>query len=180
LRQGELLGLYWQDIDLSRGTVRVNWTLEEVKGELKLKEPKTKSSERTVVLSPMSVEALATHRKAMLGEGHCTPETHVFCGSRRGQWLRKSDVYRLSFSPILKRAGLKFRFHDLRHASASLLLADGCDVKTVQARLGRSAAAITMDISAHAIDRGQQVAASKMQGILTTKSARKRAEADAR
>jgi integrase len=167
LRQGELLGLYWRDIDLTRGTVRVTKALEEVRGELKLKEPKTKSSIRTVVLSPMTLEALGEHRTAMLGAGHCTPDTPVFCGSRRGQWLRKSDVYRLSFSPILKRAGLKFRFHDLRHASASLLLAGGVDVKTVQSRLGHSAAAITMDIYAHAIDRGQQTAADKMQDILT-------------
>jgi integrase len=64
---------------------------------------------------------------------------------------------------------LKFRFHDLRHASASLLLANGVDVKTVQSRLGHSAAAITMDIYAHALDRGQQIAADKMQAILTAK-----------
>ncbi|MBA4066424.1 MAG: hypothetical protein C0501_22465 [Isosphaera sp.] len=105
----------------------------------------------------------------MLAEGRCTPDTPVFCGSRRGQWLRKSDVYRHSFAPILKRAGLKFRFHDLRHASASLLLASGVDVKTVQSRLGHSAAAVTLDIYAHAIDRGQQTAADAMQGILAPK-----------
>jgi integrase len=172
LRQGELLGLNWKDVDLERGTVRVNKSLEEVKGELKIKSPKNKASERTVKLSPMTIEALSEHRKGMLGEGHCTPDTPVFCGSRRGQWLRKSDVYRHSFSPILKRAGLKFRFHDLRHASASLLLAGGVDLKTVQSRLGHSAAAITLDIYAHAIDRGQQVAADKMQSILTAKPAK--------
>ena len=49
--------------------------------------------------------------------------------------------------------------------AASLLLADGVDVKTVQARLGHSAAAITMDIYAHAIDRGQQTAADSMQAM---------------
>jgi integrase len=112
----------------------------------------------------------------MLGEGHCTPETPVFCGSRRGQWLRKSDVFRHSFAPILKRAKLKFRFHDLRHASASLLLADGVDVKTVQSRLGHSAAAVTMDIYAHALDRGQQTAADKMQTLLTAKPKEKKSE----
>lgn len=167
LRQGELLGLNWKDVDLDRGTVRVNKALEEVGGELTIKSPKTKSSERTVIVSTATVEALVVHRKAMLAEGHCTPDTPAFCGSRRGQWLRKSDVYRHSFVPILKRAGLKFRFHDLRHASASLLLADGVDVKTVQSRLGHSAAAITMDIYAHAMDRGQQRAADKMQALLT-------------
>ena len=169
LRQGELLGLNWKDLDLDRGTVRVNKALEEVGGQLRIKSPKTKSSKRTVKLSRATAEALEEHRKAMLAEGHCTPDAPVFCGSRRGQWLRKSDVFRHSFTPILAKAGLKFRFHDLRHASASLLLADGVDVKTVQSRLGHSAAAITMDIYAHALDRGQQTAADKMQALFMRK-----------
>jgi integrase len=169
LRQGELLALTWKDIDPERGTVRVNKSLEEVRGKLAIKEPKNDSSRRTVKLSTATTDALEEHRKAMLAEGHCTPDTAVFCGPRLGHWLRKSDVYRWSFARILKRAGLKFRFHDLRHASASLLLADGVDVKTVQARLGHSAAAITMDVYAHALDRGQQGAADRMQSILTAR-----------
>lgn len=170
LRQGELLALTWKDVDTSRGTVRVSKALEEVGGRLKIKAPKTPSSIRTVKLSGMTTDALVEHRKAMLAEGHCTTDSPVFGGKRHGQYLRKSDVFRLSFTPILKRAGLKFRFHDLRHASASLLLADGVDVKTVQSRLGHSAAAITMDIYAHALDRGQQTAADRMQAILGAKS----------
>jgi integrase len=169
LRQGELLGLNWKDVDLERGTVRVNKSLEEVKGELKLKTPKTAASVRTVRLSATTTAALGEHRRARLAVGHCTPDTPVFCGSRRGQWLRKSDVFRHSFAPILARAKLKFRFHDMRHASASLLLAGGVDVKTVQSRLGHMAAAITMDIYAHALDRGQQTAADRMQAILAPK-----------
>ena len=169
LRQGELLGLNWKDLDLERGTVRVNKALEEVGGNLSIKPPKTKASERTVQLSDATVGALREHRKAMLAEGHCSPDSPVFCGPRKGQWLRKADVYRQLFAPTLKRAGLKFRFHDLRHASASLLLAGGIDVKTVQSRLGHSSAAVTMDVYAHAIDRGQRTAADKMQGILTAK-----------
>lgn len=169
LRQGELLALTWKDVDIEQGTVRVNKALEEVNGELSIKSPKTKSSIRTVRLSAVTTTALAEHRKAMLAEGHCIADSPVFCGSRRGQWLRKSDVYRHSFKPILEKAGLKFRFHDLRHASATLLLIEGVDIKTVQARLGHSSAAITMDIYAHALDRGQQTAADAMQQILTPK-----------
>jgi integrase len=170
LRQGELLALTWKDIDLERGTVKVSKSLEEVGGSLKLKSPKNQSSIRVVKLSTATLEAMERHRRAMLIEGYCNPNATVFCGKRHGQWLRKSDVYRHSFEPILKRAGLKFRFHDLRHASASLLLADGVDVKTVQSRLGHSAAAITMNIYAHAMDRGQKTAADKMQRILKPKA----------
>jgi integrase len=172
LRQGELLALTWKDIDAERGTVRVNKALEEVGGNLAIKAPKTPSSIRMVKLSSATTDALAEHRRAMLAEGHCTADSPVFCGPRSGGWLRKSDIFRHSFAPILKRAGLKFRFHDLRHASASLLLSGGVDVKTVQARLGHSAAAITMDVYAHALDRGQQTAADMMQGLFTPKPKR--------
>ena len=139
------------DIDTERGTVRVNKSLEEVGGNLAIKAPKTPSSIRTVKLSTTTMNALEEHRRAMLAEGHCTPDAPVFCGPRSGTWLRKSDVFRHSFAPILKRASLKFRFHDLRHASATLLLADGVDIKTVQSRLGHSAAAVTLDVYAAAI-----------------------------
>ena len=128
-------------------------------------------------LSLAGFDVAGVNRKAMLAEGHWTPDAPVFCGTRSGSWMRKSDVYRLSFQPILKRAGLKFRFHDLRHASATLLLADGVDVKTVQSRLGHSAAAVTMDIYAHALDRGQQTAAASMQALLGPKSKEKSAGA---
>lgn len=169
LRQGELLALTWKDLDADRGTIRVCKSLEEVGGKLALKAPKNHSSIRVVMLSPSTLNTLAEHRKAMLAEGHCTPDKPIFCGPKLGKHLRKSDIYRHSFGPILKRAGLKFRFHDLRHASASLLLACGVDVKTVQSRLGHSAASITMDIYAHAMDRGQQSAADEMQRILAPK-----------
>jgi integrase len=104
LRQGELLGLTWKDINNERETVRVNKALEEVGGVLNLKAPKNDSSIRTVKLSTATTDALEEHRKAMLAEGHCTPDAPVFCGPRLGKWLRKSDVYRHSFEPILKRA----------------------------------------------------------------------------
>lgn len=168
LRQGELLALEWPDFSAERGTIRVNKALEEVGGVLALKAPKNQSSVRMVKLSAATVEALQKHQRAMLKEGFAA--SPIFCGPRLGKHLRKSDVYRHSFEPILKRAGLKFRFHDLRHATASLLLAGGVDVKTVQSRLGHAAASTTMNIYAHALDRGQQTAADAMQGILTSKA----------
>ncbi|MFO0852700.1 MAG: tyrosine-type recombinase/integrase [Gemmataceae bacterium] len=166
LRESELLGMTWRHVDLDRGTVAVVQALEEVSGRLKLKVPKTRTGTRSLTLSPVTVAALAGHRQAMLSEGHCTPDTPVFCGVRSGSWMRKADVWRQSFDKIRQRAGTTFHFHMMRHASASLLLAHGADVKTVQSRLGHSTAATTMDVYAHALDRGQQKAADLMTGIL--------------
>jgi integrase len=70
LRQGELLALQWNDLDLERATVRVCKSLEEVGGTLNLKQPKTKSASRSVSLSDTTVLALTAHRKANLFAPH--------------------------------------------------------------------------------------------------------------
>jgi integrase len=70
MRQGELFGLRWQDVDTKAGAVHVRHSLEELDGKLKLKEPKTKAGKRTVILPAVACEALAEHQKRMLTEGH--------------------------------------------------------------------------------------------------------------
>jgi integrase len=166
-RQGELLGLIWTDLDWDHAELTISRSLEEVGGELALKEPKTAKSRRTVALSAFTVAALQEHRKAMLAEGSYGPDKPIFCGVRNKTWLRKSDVFRHSFAPILKRAKLTFRFHDLRHACATLLLATGTDVKTVQERLGHSTATMTLNTYSHVMAGAQSQAAAKLNAILT-------------
>jgi integrase len=136
-----------------------------VGGELNLKEPKTKRSRRTITLG-FSLDALRDHRKAMFAEGNYAADKPVFCGQRNRSWLRKSDVHRHSFAPALARAGLKFRFHDLRHACASLLLANGTDVVTVQQRLGHSTPVQTLNTYSHVMAGAQQAAALRLGEVL--------------
>jgi integrase len=172
-RQGELLGLTWADVDFGKGSLTVNRSLEEVGGSLALKEPKTKKSRRTITLSAFTLAALQEHRKAMLAEGNYSADRPVFCGVRSKSWLRKSDVYRHSFAPILKDAGLRFRFHDMRHVCATLLLAAGTDVKTVQERLGHSTPMMTLNVYSHAMAGAQSAAAAKLNAILEGANAAK-------
>jgi integrase len=84
LRQGELFGLTWKDVDLDRGTVRVNKSLEEVKGELKLKAPKTAASIRTVKLSATTTAALGEHRKASWRRDTARPRRRSSAGRGGG------------------------------------------------------------------------------------------------
>ncbi|HEY1377324.1 MAG TPA: tyrosine-type recombinase/integrase [Gemmataceae bacterium] len=107
----------------------------------------------------------------MLAEGAYQADGPVFCGPRRGGWYRKADLYRQSFQPILRRAGLAFKFHLLRHTSASFLLAAGVDIKTVQHRLGHTLTTTTLDIYGHVLEGAQAEAARKIQSILTAASA---------
>jgi integrase len=83
MRQGELLGLEWPDIDFDRGTVTVRRSLAQLKGRFALKEPKSKQSRRTIKLPPVALTALAEHRRAMLKEGQDVKAGTVFVTRRR-------------------------------------------------------------------------------------------------
>ena len=135
LRQGELLGLKWSDIHFTEGTVQIRRTLAWVDGGFQFLDPKTPKSRRTVVLPAIALSALKKHRAAqaaerlILGEAWADPEL-VFT-TTIGTPLGKSVLIRRSFKPILRKTELPdIRFHDLRHACASLLLAGGENVST--------------------------------------------------
>jgi len=68
LRQGEALGLRWNDVDLDGGQLRVSWALQRVNGHLELVEPKTKKSRRTVMLPATVANALRAHRSRQVDE----------------------------------------------------------------------------------------------------------------
>lgn len=155
LRQGELLALRWQDVDLGGGMLTVRHTLTRVDGKLALTPPKTTKSRRTLNLPAAAVAALKDQRKRQLAE-------RLFAGSRwQGeQWnlvfastigtpLNPSNmVHRLQ--AILKEAKLpRQRFHDLRHCCASLLLAQGVPAKTIMEQLGHSQISLTLNTYAH-------------------------------
>jgi integrase len=134
LRQGELLGLSWDDVDLDAGTLTVRHALQRVEGTLVLVEPKSATSHRTIALPDFVRDALRAHRtrqrETRLRAGRRwrdDPGDLVF-GSTIGTPLDGITVTR-RFQRLLKSAGLRHqRFHDLRHACASLLLAQGVAV----------------------------------------------------
>jgi len=166
LRQGELLGLHWVDIDLDAGTLSVRHQLTEVAGKLELTEPKTAAGRRQVVLPTITVEALAAHRDRLRAKGR--DGVWVFPGQRGGP-MRKSSLRRKSFEPLLKKAGLsRIRFHDLRHTSPTLLLLQEVHPKIVQERLGHSRIGITLDTYSHVLPTMQHAAAEKLDQLIQT------------
>jgi integrase len=165
MRQGELLGPQWGDIDFEKGTVAVQRSLALVKQTFILKEPKSKRSRRTLTLSRFVLDALHEHRKEMVAEGNFTAP--VFC-TRTGNFITKSNFIRYSFKPILQRAhkaaveeaGKRntepallppIRFHDLRHTHATALLAKGHSIKAVSQRLGHASIELTLRVYAHVL-----------------------------
>jgi integrase len=168
-RQGELFALRWTDFDDAAGLLTITKSLAELNGRLWVKEVKTRKGRRRVPLS-LSLGVLAQHRERMRAEGRDVTRGLVFCDTE-GKPLRKSNVWRRSFVPILKRAGLPIdtRFHDLRHCCASLLLVAGTDAKVVSERLGHGSAAFTMNTYQHLLPGLQQAAADRLKELLTAK-----------
>jgi integrase len=166
MRQGEMFGLRWSDIDFDGSCLSVRRTLEELRGRFQLREPKTPAARRRIDLPAYVVTELHEHRKRMLAEGQDVRDGLVFCATDGG-FLRKSNVLRRSFYAILKRADLpRIRFHDLRHTAASLLLMLGENPKVVQERLGHARVEVTLNTYSHVLPTMQKEAAQRLDRLL--------------
>jgi integrase len=172
MRQGELLGLGWEDVDLEAGVVRVRRTLTLAKGGPRLTEPKTRGSRRSIRLTASAVETLERHRERQEAEvaargGEWIEWGLVFC-TRRGTPIRRDNLHDRCWKPLLRRAGLPdIRFHDLRHTCATLLLTKGVHPKIVSEMLGHSSIAITLDTYSHVMPGMQEAAARAMEDIVS-------------
>lgn len=165
MRQGELFALQWESIDLKKGTLQVRHSLEEIKGKLRLKEPKSESGRRQIALSAMAIKALWDHKAKQMIEG-LAGCPYVFPDSDGGL-LRKCSFHRWAWSKIRKAAGLEtVHFHTLRHSCASLMLADGVNPKVIQETLGHSNIGMTMDTYAHLMPDSQKAAAKTFDRLL--------------
>jgi integrase len=167
-RLGELLGLRWGDIDFESKTISIQRTLLDHNGRIEVGEPKTARSRRRIDLPDFIVTALKSHRLRSPAQPH--PTAWVFIDANGGP-LRKCNLMRRSFHPLLERAGLpKVRFHDLRHTAASLLFAEGVHPKVVQERLGHATIAITLDTYSHVIPTMQKEAATQLDALLASRN----------
>jgi integrase len=120
LRQGELLGLRWGDLDLAAGTLRVERQLQRLDGAFRLVALKTPRSRRTIAIPAILVAQLREHRARQ------EAERELVFPSTVGTPLDPRNLTRRD-KALLARAGLpSLRFHDLRHTCTSLPIPSGC------------------------------------------------------
>jgi integrase len=173
LRQGELLGLRWEDLDLERGTLQVRRTLTGAKnGNPTFGNPKTAKGKRSAKLTEKALDALKRHRDIQLEEmrrlAGLWQEHGLVFTTQMGTPINRHNLVTRSFKPFLDGAGLpKIRFHDLRHTCATLMLCGGIHPKVVQELLGHASVTVTLDTFSHVLPTMQGEAAVKMDSILS-------------
>jgi integrase len=175
LRQGELLGLKWDDVDLEDGSLQVRRTLAITKSGPVFSFPKTSGSRRSVKLTSKATEALKSHLERQLAEidrvgSLWSPgdADGLIFASEIGEPLDRRAVTKQKFKPLLRRAGLpETRFHDLRHTCATLLLTRNVNPKIVSEMLGHATIAITLDTYSHVLPNMRDHAAAAMEEALS-------------
>lgn len=172
MRQGELLALKWENIDLDKGILNVKLNLKRIPGGgLMLDKPKTKSSVRSIKIGPESIKILEAEKQQIAVESEAAAdywqaENFVF-PSTNGTAMDPSNLIK-QFRKLLKTAGLpKIRFHDLRHTAASLMLNNGIDVLVASQRLGHAQPSITLDVYGHLMPSIQNEAANILDTLIS-------------
>ena len=178
LRQGELLGLRWKDVDFDAGTVTVAQQLlkSKEKGGTyffgSLKNDKT----RLLTPAPSVMKALREQRRVQtewrLKAGEFWEDSGLVFTDELGHHLSHVTV-RKHFKKAVESIGIpEARFHDLRHSFAVNSLQAGDNPKTVQENLGHATAAFTLDVYAHATERMKRDSANRMEALFqSTKKA---------
>ncbi len=172
MRQGELLGLRWRDVDLPARSVRVTGSLQYIPGRgLRVSSPKTARSRRNVLISELAAAALLKHRQRQEGERATIDEwedNDLVFPNRRGRPMYATNLLDRSFAGLLERAAVpRVRFHDLRHTAATLLLGEGVHPKVVSEMLGHTNTSITLDLYSHATPTMQREAAGAFDRLLS-------------
>jgi Phage integrase family len=171
MRQGELLGLRWRDVDWATRRAFVRHTLVRLHGRWWLGEPKTARSERSIELTDATLDVLRAHRDRQAevvatASRRLTGDDLLFSDAA-GEPLWGRHVTTLGFKALLRRAGLPpIRFHDLRHTFATLQLMAGTNPKIVSEVLGHKEIAITLDRYSHALPTMQTEAMARLDAVL--------------
>jgi integrase len=174
LRLGEALGLSWDDVDFSKGRIKVWRALQRVDGVMTLLEPKTEGSHRKIDLPAVTIAALREHRirqehaREWAGSGWAGNAWNLVFTTGKGTPLDERGVLRRFQDRILKNAGVpKMRIHDLRHSAVAILMAQGVDARSIAELLGHSSVAFTLQVYGHLMEETKRETASKMDHALS-------------
>ena len=179
MRRGEITALDWPHVDLDAATLTVVRSLEQTKGKLTLKIPKTAKGRRVIALPSVAVDALRRHKadqgRQRLRLGAAYEDQGLVCARPDGT-LWSPGAISSAFQDLMRKAAIpRIRFHDQRHGHATQLLRQGEHPKVVSERLGHTTVAITLDTYSHVVPGLQEQAARRLDEALR-KAMKKTAE----
>ena len=162
MRTSELVALNWGDIDLVKGTVRVNKAITQASEQPE--EPKTRAGNRDVKLLSGALEAIEAQRQHTYFKGD-----ELFQNPRTlERWLGDQPIRKTLWVPALKRAGVRYRNpYQTRHTFASMCLTAGENVMWVAAQMGHKDWGFTARTYSKFIDSDQVSAGSKLEELAT-------------
>lgn len=167
MRLGEILALFWEDIDFEENRIYINKTLiVQNKKQLKLSTPKTQSSNRNILITGQLRDELLKWKdiqsKILQNTNYSCSEKKFVCTDEKGQPMNPKCVSAYN-SSLAKRLNLNFKIHDFRHTHATILLESGVNAKIVQERLGHSNITTTLGTYGHVTKFGEEDAILKFQ-----------------
>ena len=171
LRQGEALGLTWDDVDLENRTLNIRKQIQIVDGTQVFTGLKTNKSRRLIALTDETVVALKAHRSLierlkLRGANNWLENNLVFPDELGG--FRSPTIDYSEWKKALKLCGIApKRLHDARHTAATLMYSQGVGIETISRALGHSTSAITSKLYVHNSLEPQVVAAEAMNQLLT-------------
>lgn len=177
LRQAELLGLRWRDIDLDMCSISVSQVFYKRHGKSEFKQPKTEHSRRRVAMTPKLALYLRDYKAERESLYHQLEKKlgldDLVFANVKGQPIDPGTLSH-SFSRMARKAGLaEVHFHSLRHSFASLMLLRGAKPKVISEALGHSSVAFTMDTYASIIEGMQEDAMKLLDEVLPVGVSRK-------
>lgn len=171
MRRGELCGLEWQDIDFDNSLIDINKSSLYLSGKgIFNDETKTDSSHRVIKVPPNVIELLRLHKREQNEVRMLTGSKWVNSGKIFVQWNGKPlhpDTLTGWFKKFIRKYNLPdISLHSLRHTNATLLIANGVNIRTVASRLGHANMTTTSNIYTHAIKTADEKAADLLENAL--------------
>jgi integrase len=169
MRRGEVAALRWKNVDLSTGQLAILESAEQVGSKVRYKTPKNGKG-RTIAMSGHLVQELRAHRlrqaEELLKVGMRLSDDTFVVAQADGSPLQPDTLTQDWVRKIADTSLPRIRFHDLRHAHATHLLASGIHPKVASERLGHSKIGITLDLYSHVLPGMQEDAAERVDAAL--------------
>ena len=170
-RLGEIFGLKWDCVDITKGVIHIKRALVTGKSGRMFEEPKTAKSRRQIPVPNDVVDELRRYKKWQDWQRHLLgnkwQENDLVITNQIGNVMNTSNFTTRYFKKLLERSGIdrSIKFHDLRHTHATLLLLQGINPKIVQERLGHSTVTMTLDTYSHLLPDMQDAAVKALEGM---------------